>query len=194
MNLPNTLTVLRFALSPLFIWLFLQENFYSRLIASFIFTFAALTDLWDGRIARKRKLITDFGKFTDPLADKFLTTISFVTFIILGILSPLIIGVVIARDLVVTSFRIWAMRKGLVIAASKEAKGKTTLQFVILGVMIAFVDLETYLLLYHGYAWPPRVDEIFFYSINALAFIMMVMAVKSGASYLHRNKQLFTKK
>ncbi len=194
MNLPNTLTVLRFALSPLFIWLFLQENIYSRLVASVIFTFAALTDLWDGRIARKRKIVTDFGKFTDPLADKFLTTIAFITFIILGLLYPLIIGLVIARDLIVTGFRIWAMKKGLVIAASKEAKGKTTLQFVILGVLIAFVDIKTSLFHFHEYTWPVHVDEIFFYTINTLALIMMLMAVKSGASYLLANKHLFEKK
>jgi CDP-diacylglycerol--glycerol-3-phosphate 3-phosphatidyltransferase len=163
-------------------------------VASIIFLVAALTDWWDGKIARKHSLITDFGKLADPLADKFLTTLSFITFIILDLLNPVIIGVVIFRDIVVTGFRLWAVKKGLVIAASKEAKGKTTLQFIILGVMIVYVDIQTTMLHLNGYSFSATVKEIFYYSINLLAFIMMIMAVKSGLHYLLRNKELFGSK
>ncbi len=130
MNLPNKLTVLRIILTPFFLAAMLIEFPYHYLVAAFIFIGASVTDMLDGKIARKKNLITTFGKLCDPLADKMLTTAALLAFMHLGICNIWIIMVILTREFLVTSFRLVASAQGVVIAAGIWGKLKTASQMV----------------------------------------------------------------
>ncbi|WP_026652817.1 CDP-diacylglycerol--glycerol-3-phosphate 3-phosphatidyltransferase [Butyrivibrio proteoclasticus] len=139
MNLPNKLTVLRVILIPFFVFflLFNPENDMFKWIALGIFIVASLTDMLDGKIARKYNLITDFGKFMDPLADKLLVCSAMIGLIELGRIPSWIVIVIIAREFVISGFRLIAADNGRVIAASYWGKFKTTFQMIMVILMIA---------------------------------------------------------
>ena len=127
LNAANALTVLRLVLVPVFVLLLLSGGTGGRIAAFAVFLIASVTDLLDGRIARQRGLITDFGKIADPIADKALTGAALVTLSALGELAWWVTAVILARELGVTALRFWVIRYG-VIAASRGGKIKTLLQ------------------------------------------------------------------
>ena len=139
MNLPNKLTMLRVFLIPLFVWFMLTDlaGETSRYIALAIFIVASLTDLADGKIARKYNLVTNFGKFMDPLADKLLVSAAMIALVELGRIPAWIVIVIISREFIISGFRLVAADKGVVIAASYWGKFKTTFQMVMVCLMIA---------------------------------------------------------
>ena len=142
MNLSNKLTVLRIFLVPIFI-LFLEtekipNNFLFALI---VFIIAALTDLFDGKIARKRHQITDFGKFLDPLADKILTLSAFMCFIEMNLISAIPVIIIMAREFAVTSVRLVAATQNEVIAANNLGKVKTVIQIFSIGIIIFLIGM-----------------------------------------------------
>jgi CDP-diacylglycerol--glycerol-3-phosphate 3-phosphatidyltransferase len=143
MNTPNKLTLLRIVLSPIFMALFLYENFYSRLAALFVFLIAAATDLADGYYARKYGIITGFGKFIDPLADKVLVSSAFISFVALGYAKVWMVAVIIGREFLITGLRSLAAYRGMVITPTYWAKVKTALQMFSVAVMLLFINLET---------------------------------------------------
>jgi CDP-diacylglycerol--glycerol-3-phosphate 3-phosphatidyltransferase len=112
MSLPNLLTLSRIILSPVYMVLFLIENPYSRLAATIVFVVAALTDLLDGYLARKRGITTGFGKFMDPLADKILVSTAFISFVNLGYAKTWMISVIIVREFLITGLRSLAAYRG----------------------------------------------------------------------------------
>ncbi|MEG1994555.1 MAG: CDP-diacylglycerol--glycerol-3-phosphate 3-phosphatidyltransferase, partial [Oscillospiraceae bacterium] len=131
MNLPNKLTVLRICLIPLFLF-FLYCNFipHNFLIALVVFGAASFTDMLDGKIARKHNLVTDFGKFMDPLADKLLVISAMIAFVGLNLASSIVVIIILAREFLVTSLRLVAANSGVVIAADKWGKYKTVSQMM----------------------------------------------------------------
>jgi len=172
MNLPNQLTIIRILLIPLFlIFLFISKGIFSFL-PIIIFVAAAVTDTVDGYIARRDDLITDFGKFMDPLADKLLTASAFIAFIQLGYLSSWVVVVIISREFLISGFRTLAASKGVTIAANSWGKVKTIFQMVLIIVI----------LMYHtGYigfvtTW-----------IMPLVAITVILTVISGATYVYDN-------
>lgn len=138
MNLPNKLTVLRLIMTPVFLFTLLYSFPHHYLVALVLFILASLTDMVDGKIARSRNLITDFGKFLDPLADKMLTTAAFLGFIQLGIGKGIvwITFIVLIREFLITSLRLVSAGKGTVIAANIWGKAKTVSQMVAIIVAI----------------------------------------------------------
>ncbi len=134
-NLANELTVLRLALVPVFVVFLVQGGPGWRVAAFFAFAIASFTDLLDGRIARSRGLITDFGKIADPIADKALTGSALVTLSALGQLAWWVTAVIIVREVAVTGLRFWVIRRG-VIAASRGGKLKTLLQVVAIALYV----------------------------------------------------------
>jgi CDP-diacylglycerol---glycerol-3-phosphate 3-phosphatidyltransferase len=137
-NLPNGLTLLRILMVPLFGWLLLAEGGDEpvwRVVAFAVFLTAMLTDRFDGEIARRRGLVTNFGKIADPIADKALTGTAFVGLSLLGELSWWVTAVVLGRELLVTLLRLVVIRYG-VIAASRGGKLKTVLQSVALSAFV----------------------------------------------------------
>jgi CDP-diacylglycerol--glycerol-3-phosphate 3-phosphatidyltransferase len=141
MNTPNKLTVVRIFLVPVFMVFLLVENIpYHMLIAIFCFIVASLTDLLDGKLARKYNLITDFGKFLDPLADKLLVIAALVCFVQINLADAWVVMIIITRELLVTSLRLIASGSGEVIAANGWGKAKTNSQIIaIIAVMLCSV-------------------------------------------------------
>ena len=138
MNLPNKLTVLRIIMVPFFVFFMLMDagGAANKWIALVIFCVASLTDMLDGKIARARGLVTNFGKFMDPLADKLLVCSAMICLIPLGKLTAWFVIVIIAREFIISGFRLVASDNGIVIAASYWGKFKTVSQMFMVIVMI----------------------------------------------------------
>ena len=141
MNLPNKLTILRILMIPFFVVFLLTDlaGNYSDLIALFIFIIASLTDLLDGHIARKYHLVTNFGKFMDPLADKLLVCSAMICLVELGRLPAWMVVIIISREFIISGFRLVASDNGVVIAASYWGKFKTVFQMVMICLLIAAI-------------------------------------------------------
>ena len=140
MNLPNKLTIIRVCLIPFFVAALLFDhgnNYTMRIVANVLFIVASLTDLFDGKIARKYNLVTNFGKFMDPLADKLLVCSAMICLIPSGKLAAWIVIVIIAREFIISGFRLVASDAGIVIAASYWGKFKTVSQMFMIIVLIA---------------------------------------------------------
>ena len=142
MNLPNKLTILRVIMIPFFVFflLFKPEEFTYRLIADIIFVLASLTDLLDGKIARKYNLVTNFGKFMDPLADKLLVCSALICIVSLKLLPAWLAIIIISREFIISGFRLVAADNGVVIAASMWGKFKTTFQMIMIIVLVLNFD------------------------------------------------------
>ena len=138
MNLPNKLTIMRVILIPFFVFFLLAPYFgeYGNYIAAAIFIVASLTDLLDGKIARKYGLVTNFGKFMDPLADKLLVCAAMICLTENGRLSAWIVIIIISREFIISGFRLVASDNGIVIAASYWGKFKTVFQMLMIIVLI----------------------------------------------------------
>ena len=134
-NIANALTVLRLVMVPIFVWFLLDGGTGARTIAFVAFALASVTDLLDGELARRRSLITDFGKIADPIADKALTGAALITLSYLGELAWWITAVIVVREVAVTALRFWVIRQG-VIAASRGGKIKTMLQVIAISLYV----------------------------------------------------------
>lgn len=192
MNLPNKLTVVRIVLAPLFLLLALVDFPFHYLAAGLVFGAAALTDMFDGKIARARGLITNLGKFLDPLADKMLTTAAFLCFLAAGRLDVWALMVVLTREFMVTSVRLVAAKDGTVIAANFWGKLKTVMQFVAIVFELAALEFSTWESgLLAGLKLPHLVFEIPLIVGYALLWISVVLTATSGAQYVWANRKFF---
>lgn len=172
MNLPNKLTMFRVILIPFFIvFLLVPITPYDKWIALAIFIIASLTDLLDGKIARKYNLVTNFGKFMDPLADKLLVCSALICLIELNKIPSWMVILIIAREFVISGFRLIASDNGVVIAASYFGKFKTTFQMIAVCLMIA--DITALKLVTDIVLW-----------------IAVVLTVVSLIDYLIKNKDV----
>lgn len=141
MNLPNKLTMFRVVLIPFFVLFMLVDiTNIDKWIALAIFIIASLTDLLDGKIARKYNLVTNFGKFMDPLADKLLVCSALICLVELSVIPSWIVIIIISREFIISGFRLIASDNGVVIAASYFGKFKTTFQMVMICLMIADIE------------------------------------------------------
>lgn len=186
MNLPNRLTVLRLIMTPFFLASLIYEFPQHYLIALIIFATASITDMFDGQIARKRNLITDFGKFLDPLADKMLTTSAFLGFVFLkiGLGTVWIAFIVLIREFLITSLRLVSAGKGTVIAANVWGKAKTVSQMVAIIVTI----LGRYILSFSS-ANVLAVQVTVSVVTNSTLWISAALTVISGVIYVAENKK-----
>lgn len=188
MNLPNRLTVLRIALVPFFVAaLLLTWIPHNYLIAGLLFGIASFTDFLDGNIARKRNLVTDFGKFADPLADKILVISAFVCFVQLGLIGAVPVIIVLFREFSVTSIRLVAAGKGEVVAANMWGKVKTVSQII----AIAVVMLTQYILQLTALSVQAGqlagLAEVFNVINQIVVWISVLFTLVSGAIYLKNN-------
>lgn len=178
MNLPNKLTVLRVIMIPFFVFFLLWqggENRTFRLIALALFIIASLTDLLDGKIARKYNLVTNFGKFMDPLADKLLVCSALICLIELGELPAWMVLIIISREFIISGFRLVASDNGVVIAASYWGKFKTTFQMLMVIVIIFNINLQL--------GWLNILGTI-------LIYVALVLTVVSLIDYIAKNKDV----
>lgn len=175
MNLPNKLTVLRVILIPFFVFFLMAPYFpgYGNYIAAAIFIAASLTDMLDGKIARKYNLVTNFGKFMDPLADKLLVCSALICLVETGQLASWIVIVIIAREFIISGFRLVAADNGVVIAASYWGKFKTTFQMLMVIVLILNIPHPAFVLLGAAFTW-----------------IALILTVVSLVDYIAKNKNV----
>ena len=192
MNLPNKLTVARILLVPFFVAALLIDFPLNNLVALALFGAASLTDMFDGKIARKHGLITDFGKFADPLADKILVISALLCFVQLGLCDCVAVIIVLFREFVVTSIRLIAAAKGKVIAANMWGKVKTVTQIVAIVCVLAMqtvLDLDGL-----GVQLPAALPSVFTVIGEVLIWISTFFAVLSGVVYVAQNRQFISEK
>ena len=204
MNLPNKITISRICLIPLVLFFFLADFIpYGKLVAALIFGIAAITDNIDGRIARKRNLVTDLGKFLDPIADKVLVATGLLLIVAypitalggirepMAIVQPAWLGIVcavlmLARELIISAFRQIAATKNLVMAADKSGKIKAFFQdiTIFLYMIFAFMVAEFY----------PTIQGTAYTVINIVLLVLLVvttiLTITSGINYIIKNKSV----
>ena len=176
MNLPNKLTLLRVLLVPFFVASLLWgqgQNQMLRVVALIIFIVASLTDMLDGQIARRCHLVTNFGKFMDPLADKLLVCSALICFVELRQISAVVVIIIIAREFVISGFRLVAADAGVVIAASWWGKLKTVSQMI--AVILMIIHLQPLIFI-----------------TRAMVIVMTALTVISLIDYLAKNHGVLT--
>jgi len=192
MTLPNQLTILRIILSPIFLFFFLSEMILMKQISVAIYIVAALSDWYDGWLARKFNYITSWGKFWDPLADKILTSVAFIGFAIVDLIPWWMVIVIVGRDVIITLLRVFADMKNYTFTTSYYAKWKTMLQMIFL----------YYLLLLYVAQFSPDINLIYGDLISLLlnnkliyfiALLITIITFHSGVLYIIRNWRIIVK-
>ena len=185
LNLPNKLTLIRMFLAPIYLALMLIEFPYHYIVALAVFAVASLTDMLDGKIARKNNLITVFGKLLDPLADKMLTTAALLAFMREGWCSIWIVMIVLTREFAVAGVRLIATAQGIVIPANYWGTAKTVSQMVFTIVIMLLAELDATFNIFANAGWftLARVS-------NIMLWITAVLTVVSGITYFVDSQKL----
>ena len=189
-NIPTKLTILRIALIPIFVALYLIQFPYNGIAAVAVFMIASFTDFLDGHLARKWNQVTSLGKFLDPIADKMLVMCALVCVLIgaskgqaFTILTAIFLMIIESRELMVSCFRIIAASKGLTLAADKWGKAKTVCQMIALIILLPYSSLVRGL---GGVTWL----TIWYYVGFALLALSTLLTIISGANYIAKNKKV----
>jgi len=190
MNLPNKLTITRIALSPVFMALILIDDTRAKLASLIVFVIAALTDLGDGYFARRRGIITGFGKFMDPLADKILASTAFISLVALGYVRGWMVTIIIGREFLITGFRSLAAYRGMLIVPTSGARLKTVLQMTTIGVILLFVYLKA-TMVPMGYHWPIFESRTTIVAFDWLMGITTFVTLATGIDYIVRHIAFF---
>lgn len=175
MNLPTILTLIRIVLVvPVMICIFM-DNLPAEIITLVCFIVASVTDFVDGRLARKRKEVTNLGKFLDPLADKMLVNLTFLALVVLGLVPVWMFAVILVRDFMVDGLRMMAATKRVTIAASKFGKLKTLVQMITISLILINVITE---------------NSTFAIINLVLLYIVVLLTLLSGIDYLYKGRKL----
>jgi len=192
MNLPNKLTISRFILTIAFLAVIFSQSLYHETIALILFSAASLTDYFDGKIARERKLITNFGVLMDPLADKILVCSAFIAFVGIQRIQAWMVVIVVARELAITGLRLLAASRNVVLAAEGYGKHKTISQIT---AILAILILMSY------QEWGPVGKAVFGFPLFGkpwvnwftpiAIWVAVILTFTSGALYLWKNRNLY---
>lgn len=190
MILPNQLTILRIVLTPIFLYLFLRGDSLSIQISLFVFVIAAITDWYDGWLARKFDYITEWGKFLDPLADKILTSTAFLAFVFVNIIDFWLVLLIIIRDILITLLRIYADYKKVSFSTSYSAKWKTFLQMFFLYYLLLVYTIKNVQWIYNKYS---EIINNYLLNENFIYYFMLIVTfftVITGITYIFTNRLL----
>jgi len=191
MNLANKLTMLRVLLTFVFLFVFSIQGLLPKIISLVVFVVAALSDLFDGIIAKKNNMVTDFGRLMDPIADKILVLAAFAAFLGMQLIEAWMFVIIVSREILITSLRLFALNKGKILSAVRAGKHKTFSQmaviFYILGFIVVKESVKTYSV------WNPVWEDFFRNSINILMLFTVGLTLYSGISYLWENRKIITK-
>ncbi|MBI3012535.1 MAG: CDP-diacylglycerol--glycerol-3-phosphate 3-phosphatidyltransferase [Elusimicrobia bacterium] len=201
MNLANKLTLIRLVLVPVFMVFTVIDNTETRIFALLIFILAAVTDLYDGYVARKYGTITTFGQFMDPLADKFLISSAFICFVGLKEIhvSAWMVVLIIGREFLITGLRLLAASKGVIIAADRAGKFKTSSQVAAIVTILIILCVNSGLSAYYGMepsglleksGTPYLLGFLLTWSPYWLVFCVTLLTLISGLSYLYKHRSL----
>jgi CDP-diacylglycerol--glycerol-3-phosphate 3-phosphatidyltransferase len=201
LNPANQLTLLRILLIPFFMLFMFVDNIYTRIFALFIFIFASLTDAWDGMVARKRNIVTDSGKFLDPLADKMLISAALISFVELKELyiPGWMVVLIISREFMITGLRTLGAAKNKILAAEKAGKFKTTSQIVAIITILVILIVNSAVHKFWGIKvgelkrfsdWRGDLGWILHLAPFVLMFITTILTLISGIGYIRKNREL----
>lgn len=188
MNLPNKLTITRIILTFIFIYFISQEGLVYITVAALLFVLASLTDFADGYIAKKHHLVSDFGKLMDPIADKFLILAAFLAFVRMQIVENWMVLLILGREIIVTSLRVFALTKNKVLAAERAGKHKTVSQIVVIFAILGFILFKGSL--YRWSKWSDTIEIWWKCGIDMLMLITVGLTLISGLSYLWNNRKM----
>jgi CDP-diacylglycerol---glycerol-3-phosphate 3-phosphatidyltransferase len=191
MTIPNQLTTLRIILTPVFLYLLFQDSATEKQIALIVFLIAALTDWYDGMIARRFGYQSEWGRFLDPLADKILTSAAFIGFVIIGLAPLWMVVLIVLRDIFITLLRGYSEFKGKAFFPSKGAKIKTTVQMIVLYYLLVLY-VAKYSPTVHGLI-PGTIDALLEPTlVSILLLTVTFLTVWTGVIYLFDNRKLIT--
>lgn len=185
-NAANSLTIFRIILVPVFLLFLFQKDMASIILALVIFIIAAITDLYDGYIARNRNEITDFGIIMDPIADKLIVLSAFISFVQLDIVPSWMFIVIVAREFLITVLRTLALAKNRVLASIKSGKYKTVSHMVIIIMILAIIAFDR--------IFGAKLEDTVIILMSLpylLVFIAMVTSIVSGIEFILQNKKIF---
>ena len=187
MNLPNILTIGRILITPLFIILLFYDHPYAKSWALFIFVTAMLTDIFDGYYARKYNLVTDYGRFLDPLADKVMVLSALISFAVMDVIPFWMVSLIIFRDFFVTGLRMAMSSKNKTMVTSKIAKRKTLSQVLIIIFILFNIGLSSLSISWIGeiILFSKQYDLIYYFT-----FLVTVFTVFTGFTYLYSNRSV----
>ena len=183
--------MLRIILTFVFMFFLFIPALWAKATALLIFIFAALSDFFDGRIAQKRNMVTDFGKLMDPIADKILVLAAFAAFVQIQLIDAWMFVIIVAREILITSLRLFALNKGKVLSAAKAGKHKTLSQMVVIFYILGFIVLKEAILAFS--TWNPAWESFFRNSIYMMMLLTVGLTLYSGLSYLWENRKVITK-
>lgn len=189
MNLANRLTIIRIIIAPVFIILLLADGVGTKYSALLLFIIASLTDLYDGRIARARGVVTSFGKFMDPFADKIIVLGALICFVALREVWALLVIIILAREFMITGLRFQAASQGIVIPAGRWGKHKTVTQMIAVSATLVVITVKSTFTSLSIDA-PSFLSLILKYTPNVLVGLAVVMTIVSGVLYIKKHKEV----
>ena len=184
MNWPNILTLSRVAFAFIVVYLLLLNSLIGDILAAAAFALASLTDFYDGYLAKKKGLISDFGKIMDPIADKVLMLSIFSCLAYMGLIDGWMVLLIAIREIGITVDRLWCMKKGQVLAAERAGKIKTAFQILTVSFILIYLILEQ---MAFSYDWFYQIQGYYLSGIDFLMMITVLLTLVSGVSYF-RNK------
>ncbi|HTZ11989.1 MAG TPA: CDP-diacylglycerol--glycerol-3-phosphate 3-phosphatidyltransferase [Candidatus Margulisiibacteriota bacterium] len=191
MNIANRLTMLRIILTFIFMFFLFCHGVWAKVFSLAIFIFAALSDFLDGMIANKKNMVTDFGRLMDPIADKILVLSAFAAFVQMQLIEAWMFMIIVSREILITSLRLFALNKGKVLSATRAGKQKTVSQMLVIFAILGFVVTKEVMLAY--FTWNPSWEAIFRQGIYILMLITVGLTLYSGLSYLWENRKVISR-
>jgi len=189
MNLANKLTIIRIIIAPVFIILLLADGVGTKYSALLLFIIASLTDLYDGRIARAREVVTSFGKFMDPFADKIIVLGALICFVALREVWALLVIVILAREFMITGLRFQAASQGIVIPAGRWGKHKTVTQMIAVSATLIVITVKSTFTSLSIDA-SSFLSLILKYTPNAVVGLAVIMTIISGVLYVGKHREV----
>jgi CDP-diacylglycerol--glycerol-3-phosphate 3-phosphatidyltransferase len=162
-----------------------------KVLSLTLFIFAALSDYLDGMIAQKMNMVTDFGKLMDPIADKILVLAAFAAFVQMQLIDAWMFVIIVSREILITSLRLFALNKGKVLSATRAGKHKTVSQMLVIFLILVFIVSKEVMLTF--FTWNPAWEKIFQQSIYVLMIMTVGLTLYSGLSYLWDNRKIITR-
>lgn len=190
MNTPNKLTIARIVLTFIFMLFLFIQGLAAKITALVLFLLASLTDLIDGRIARRYNMITDFGRFMDPIADKILVLSAFLAFIELELVPAWMVVLIVLREFVVTGLRLLALTKRKVLPARGGGKHKTASQITAIIIILLSLILKEVGLYFPSF-WTITIEQCFRNAIFIVMLITTAFTLISGGRFLYKNRDMF---
>jgi CDP-diacylglycerol--glycerol-3-phosphate 3-phosphatidyltransferase len=190
MNIANKITIFRIVLTFVFMIFLSFQGFWPKIISLLVFVCAAISDYLDGWIAHKRNMVTDFGKLMDPIADKILVLAAFAAFVQMQLIKDWMFMIIVSREILITSLRLFALNKGKILSAGKIGKHKTLSQMVIIFLILGFIVFKEIMLKVS--TWNPAWEKFFRQGIDVFMWFIVGLTIYSGFTYLWDNRKIIT--